>query len=104
MSDNQSQQQDPENLMLGYFEWQVSTLMLAYDVNDPIVNDDEKQAVERRERIEQEVKHLTLSVIPEEYKKNLDLNWPPELLREITRVTLLRVAEIIQNAEMQDIS
>ncbi|QQE11648.1 hypothetical protein JD969_19535 [Planctomycetota bacterium] len=97
MSDQQ--QQGPEDLLYGYFEWQISTLMLAYDVHDPILGDDEATAEKRRSKIEQEVKHITLDVVPEEYKNNQDLDWPAELLREITKTTLLRAAQIINNAE-----
>ncbi|QDU33576.1 hypothetical protein KS4_16270 [Poriferisphaera corsica] len=99
----EQQHQQPEDLLQGYFEWQISTLMLAYDVNDPILDDDEATAEKRRTRIEQEVKHITLAVVPEKFQKNQDLDWPPELLRDITKTTLLRAAGIIQNTEKMGI-
>ena len=87
-------QHDDENPLQGYFDWQVTTLMLAHDLVDPIParNDDAHHA--RRHEVEDEVRALTLGVLPEKYKHDATLPWPPDLMMSITRETLLTASRI----------
>ena len=78
----------------GYFDWQVTTIMLAHDLHDPIPTGDETAAIERRQQVEQEVSELTLAIVPDIYKNDPDLDWPADLLRKITAHTLSRAAKI----------
>ena len=44
-----------ESTLQGYFDWQVNTLMLAYDLNDPLSSADPDAGERRRRSIEEEV-------------------------------------------------
>lgn len=85
---------EEENPLQGYFDWQVTTLMLAHDLVDPISGADEQTHHERRHKVEDEVRVLTLGLLPEEYKHDATLDWPAELMMSITRETLRRAALI----------
>ena len=80
------------NPLQSYFDWQVTTIMLARDLHEPV--DDPQAAEARRVQIEQEVSAFTLALVPEAYKQDPSLNWPPDLMRQITRETLRRAAQI----------
>ena len=82
-----------------YFDWQVTTIMLARDLLEPIAPGNETAAIARREQIEQEVRELTLAIVPQQYKEDPSLDWPAELMREITKLTIRRAAQIINQAE-----
>lgn len=86
---------EESNPLQGYFDWQVTTLMLAYDMRNPITRGDAQGAMQRREHVEREVSQLTLALIPDVYKNDVSLEWPPALMMEITRSTLSKAAEII---------
>ena len=83
-----------DNPLQGYFDWQVTTLMLAHDLSDPIAGDDEDAHHHRRHQVEDEVRTLTLGLLPEQYKHDATLAWPPELMMSITRMTLKQAAKI----------
>lgn len=85
---------DDENPLQGYFDWQVTTLMLAYDLCNPIERGDGQGAMQRREHVEREVSQLTLALIPDVYKNDASLEWPPSLMMDISRATLKKAAEI----------
>ena len=89
----QNNEQDG-NPLQGYFDWQVTTLMLARDLVDPLPRDDEAAHHQRTDEIEQEVRTLTLGVLPEQFKHDATLAWPPELMMTITRETLKHAARI----------
>lgn len=78
-----------------YYDWQVTTIMLARDLHDPIQPGDETAAIARRQEIEDEVRDLTLSIVPQQYKDDPSLDWPAELMREITQLTIRRAAQIV---------
>jgi hypothetical protein len=80
--------------MQGYYDWQVTTLMLAYDLNDPIDPTEPGAGENRRRTIEEEVRVLTLALVPELLKNDPELDWPPELMMAITRSTLKRAADV----------
>ena len=94
MADHHHDDSPSESAMQGYYDWQVTTLMLAYDLNDPIDAADPDAGEQRRRSIEEEVRAMTLSVVPDIYKNDPNLDWPPELMMSITRVTLKRAAEV----------
>lgn len=83
-----------DNPLQGYFDWQVTTLLLAYDLVSPIPGDAAKAIEERRTQTEQEVRELSLAVIPEKYKADPSLDWPPDVMMAITKATFRRVNEI----------
>ncbi|QDU71360.1 hypothetical protein [Mucisphaera calidilacus] len=85
---------ESDNPLQGYFEWQVTTLLLAYDLAEPIERGDQEASERRRRRVEEEVSQLSLAVIPEKYRNDPKLNWPPEIMMTITKATLLRTFEI----------
>lgn len=78
-----------------YFDWQVSTLMLAYDVIDPIPRSDDKRLQERQQAVHQEIHDLALGAIPPAYKDNPEIDFPPAVVMLLTRATLKRAAQII---------
>ena len=84
---------DEDNPLQGYFDWQVTTLMLARDLAEPIGGDEEAHH-QRRHEVEDEVRLLTLGILPEEFKHDASLQWSPELMMQITRVTLKQAAKI----------
>lgn len=86
MADHEQNHED--NPLQGYFDWQVTTLMLAHDLSDPIPSGDEDGHHQRRQQVEDEVRTLTLGVLPEQFKHDATLAWPPELMMAITRETL----------------
>lgn len=83
-----------DNPLQGYFDWQVTTLMLARDISDPIAGNDEQAHHQRRHETEDLVREMTLGVLPEQYKHDAALAWPPELMMTITRETLRKAAKI----------
>ena len=85
---------DEDNPLQGYFDWQVTTLMLAHDLGDPLPAGDEEAHHQRRFQIEEEVRTLTLGVLPEQFKHDATLAWPPELMMTITRETLITANRI----------
>jgi len=87
-------QHDDDNPLQGYFDWQVTTLMLARDLADPIPGDDEQAHHDRRHEVEDQVRVLTLGVVPEHFKHDASLAWPPQVMMQITRATLKEAAKI----------
>ncbi|MFA9477798.1 hypothetical protein ACERK3_05760 [Phycisphaerales bacterium AB-hyl4] len=97
MTDQSSPQGDEANPLQGYYEWQITTLMLAYDLTDPIPQgDDGDMAEHRRKAIEQELGELVRNLLPQEYLENPERDFPPEVMMAITRATLRRAMEIAQ--------
>ena len=78
-----------------YFDWQVSTLMLAYDVTDPVRRSDLAAQQARQQKVELEVRDLALAVIPQDYQRDPSRELPPEIIMEMTRATLRRAAHIV---------
>ena len=83
-----------DNPLQGYYDWQVTTLMLAYDLTDPLPSDSEDAHRARRTQVEEEVRRISLDAIPDEYKTNPDLDWPPKVMMALTRATFARVRAI----------
>lgn len=83
-----------ESALQGYFDWQVTTLMLAYDLNDPVDATDPRAGEHRRRSVEEEVRRITLEVVPDIYQDDPGLDWPPDLMMTITRTTLKHAADI----------
>lgn len=78
-----------------YFDWQVSTLMLAYDVVDPIPRAESKRIAERQRSVEQEIHDIAQATIPAAYKANPELEFPPAVVILLTKATLKRATEIV---------
>ncbi len=77
-----------------YFDWQVSTLMLAYDAADPLDRGATDALTRRQQKVEQEIHTLAHQMLPEEYKQNPQLEFPPQVVVMLTKATLLRASEI----------
>ncbi|MGB0766795.1 MAG: hypothetical protein ACPGYV_03695 [Phycisphaeraceae bacterium] len=92
MSDQPTQ--EPDNPLQGYFDWQVTTLMLARDLAEPLPAGDEDAHHQRRYEVEEQVRTLTLGILPEQFKHDANLAWPPELMMSITRETLKTASKI----------
>jgi len=93
---------DPDNPMQGYFDWQITTLMLAYDLVDPIPRSNEDAVHDRRDKVEAEVRQLSLEQIPSEYQGDDAPDFPPAVFADITRATFRRAVEIIQTGTAGD--
>jgi hypothetical protein len=78
-----------------YFAWQVSTLMLAYDVIDPISRRDSDRIAKRQQSVEKEIHDLAHSIIPAAYRENPQMEFPPAVVMLLTRATLKRASEIV---------
>ncbi|MEX0744699.1 MAG: hypothetical protein WD118_03780 [Phycisphaeraceae bacterium] len=91
---NEQQQDGEPNPLQGYYEWQVTTLLLAYDLAEPMPRDDEDEAQRRRERVEQELGELVQGLLPQEYLDHPERDFPPEIMMAITRATLRRASEV----------
>jgi len=78
-----------------YFDWQVSTLMLAYDVIDPIPRREDKRIAERQQEVQKEIHELANRTIPDAFKANPELEFPPAVVMLLTRATIRRAAEIL---------
>jgi len=87
--------QSPTNPLQSYFDWQVTTIMLAHDLHEAI--QDPEAAEVRRQQVEREVSDFTLAIVPEELKQELQRDWPPELMRQITQETLRRATAIAES-------
>ena len=78
-----------------YYDWQVSTLLLAYDAVEPLSREDVAGLQKRQQRCELEVREIALSVIPPDYQRDAGKELPPEIIVGMTRATLRRAAEIV---------
>jgi hypothetical protein len=78
-----------------YYDWQVSTLMLAYDVAEPIGRDDDAKQNQRQQAVEKELQRMVHEVIPEEYRNNPDREFPPQVVMLLTRAVLQRAGRIV---------
>ncbi len=90
------------NPLQGYFDWQVNTLMLAYDLADPLPGGDDDAHRQRRTRVEEEVRRFSLDAIPQRYKDDPQLDWPPEVMMALTRTTFVRVRQITESLTRTD--
>jgi len=79
----------------GYYDWQVNTLMLAYDAVDPLAGKDESAIDQRRDRVEMEVRAMAMEILPEEYKQNPEKDITPEIRMMFTRATIEYAAAIL---------
>jgi len=84
-----------ESATHSYFDWQVSTLMLAYDVIDPIPRTDTKRQAEREQEVQREIHDMAQATIPQVYKDNPQIDFPPAVVMLLTRATLKRAAMIV---------
>lgn len=85
---------DQDNPLQGYFEWQVTTLMLAHDLQSPIDPKDQDAIAARRGEVAEEVGQMVRDLLPKEYLEDQERDFPPELMMEITRATLQRAVSI----------
>jgi hypothetical protein len=78
-----------------YYDWQLSTLLLAYDAVDPIARDDHAALTARQQRAELELHDLARAILPADYLANPTADFPPAVVVDMTRATLRRAAAII---------
>lgn len=79
---------------MGYYDWQVQTLMLAHDLNKPIRTGNEAAAEKRRNEVELELREMVLDLLPADFKDNPGRDFTPDILMRITQATLKRATEI----------
>ena len=78
-----------------YYDWQVSTLMLAYDAVEPLGRHDESALARRQQQVEEELHQMVHEVLPEDYRRDPQREFPPEVVVMLTRATIRRAAEIV---------
>lgn len=78
-----------------YYDWQVSTLLLAYDVAEPLARDDVERLGKRQQAVEMELHAMAHAVLPADYLANPERDFPPALVVEMTKATLRRAAAIV---------
>jgi hypothetical protein len=78
-----------------YYDWQVSTLLLAYDLIEPLARNDVEALGRRQQAVEMELHQMAQAVLPREYLENPQVDFPPELVMAMTRATLSRAAQIV---------
>lgn len=78
-----------------YYDWQVSTLMLAYDAMDPLHHDDVEGLAKREDEVKAELFKLVQAVLPKQYLENPSTDFPPEMVMLLTRATVARAAQIL---------
>jgi len=79
-----------------YFEWQCATLMYAYDVVEPLSRVDDDAIAARKQKVEQEVYQLFLSVVPQSIRDDPTKNIPADVAMNLTKATLKKAADIAQ--------
>ena len=87
-------EQDQSQDTHGYYDWQMNTLLLAYDVVDPMPRGNEAAMNERREKVEHELREMALRILPDAYHTDPTLDVTPELMMAFTKETLARANEI----------
>jgi hypothetical protein len=78
-----------------YYDWQVSTLLLAYDAVDPLRRDDVEGLGKRQQAVELELHNLAHAILPTDYLENPQTDFPAEIVMQMTRATLRRAAAIV---------
>lgn len=78
-----------------YYDWQVSTLLLAYDAAEPIHRDDLAKLQERQQKVERELHEMVHRVLPKEYLDNPQRDFPPDMVVRLTKATIARASEIL---------
>lgn len=78
-----------------YYDWQVSTLMLAYDAVRPLARQDAAGQQKRMRDCELEVRDVAMSVIPPDFQRDPSRELPPGVVIEMTKATLRRASEIV---------
>jgi hypothetical protein len=78
-----------------YYDWQLNTLLLAYDAVDPISRHDDVALAERQKAVEEELHELADAVIPQSYKDNPQQDFPADIVIRMTVATIARASVII---------
>lgn len=69
--------------------------MLAYDTVKPLARDDSAGQADREQAVQRELYELVRALLPEEYLKNPQADFPPEVVVLLTRGTIARAAQIM---------
>jgi len=78
-----------------YYDWQLSTLLLAYDAVDPIRRDDTTKAEQRQKSVEKELYDLVHATLPRSYLDSPHQDFPADVVVLLTKATLRRAAQIV---------
>jgi len=78
-----------------YYDWQVSTLMLAYDAVQPLARTDDEGLADREQKVQLELKDMVHAVLPPEITSDPERELPPDMVVLLTRATLQRAAQIV---------
>jgi hypothetical protein len=79
-----------------YYDWQISTLMLAYDVRTPLAREDQEALSQRDQAVREELYEMLQRTLPTSYLENPQAEFPPEMIQRLTRATLHRAVQIIE--------
>ena len=77
------------------YDWQLSTLMLAYDAADPIDRADGEAMRRREQAVMQELQQIAVRVVPKEYWEDAGKPLTPQLAHDLTKAVIRRAAEVI---------
>ncbi|HQY89891.1 MAG TPA: hypothetical protein PK402_14660 [Tepidisphaeraceae bacterium] len=78
-----------------YYDWQMSTLLLAYDAVEPLKRDDHQAQMDRESKVDRELYELVHATLPQSYRDNPSAEFPPEVVVLLTRALLDRAHAII---------
>lgn len=84
-----------------YYDWQMSTLLLAYDALEPLQRNDHAAQSERESLVDRELYELVHATLPQSYRDNPSAEFPPEVVVMLTRATLDRAHAIIHGSKGQ---
>ena len=77
------------------YDWQLSTLMLAYDAADPIDRADAEALSAREQGVMQELQQIARRVVPAEFWQDGSRPLTPQLAHDLTKAVIRRAAEVI---------
>ena len=77
------------------YDWQLSTLMLAYDASDPLPRADGEAMGRREQAVMQELQQIAMRVVPAEFWKDGTRPLTPQLAHDLTKAVIRRAAEVI---------
>jgi hypothetical protein len=69
--------------------------LLAYDAVEPLAREDEAKLAQRQREVEEELHRMAHEVLPEDYRRNPEREFPPDVVVLLTQATLRRAAAIV---------
>lgn len=78
------------------YDWQLSTLMLAYDVADPVARDDTEALTKREEAVRKELYDIAQAVVPKEFWSDGGRELTATVAHDLTKAIIQRAAAIVE--------